>query len=100
MSYQVRTLDLAAVTPAPAVLIDYGQIIDEVHVLAAPATGPVLLFGSNGDGIPVFTGLQLSPCGQDGRAGLYIKAPSAVPLVGVLVLLIWTGGAGSSSGLI
>jgi hypothetical protein len=98
MSYRVLNIDTAGLTPAPAPLVEYGTVIDEVHVLACPAVGPVLMLGSNGDLIPLFTGFQLSPCGQDASSGLLVRAPSAVPLNGILTLLIWTGGAGSSSG--
>ena len=100
MGYRVLTVDTATLTTAPLPLVDVGAIIDEVHVLAAPTPAPALLLGSNGDLIPVFTGLQLSPCGADARAGLFTRNPTSTPLNGLLVVLIWTGGAGSSSGVL
>jgi len=100
MSYRVLNIDTSGLTVTPLPLVEYGTIIDEVHVLASPTVGPALMLGSNGDLIPLFTGLQLTPCGVDGRAGLFVRNPSAVPLVGILTVLIWTGGAGSSSGLV
>ena len=98
MSYRVLTVDTSLLTRVSTPLVDYGAIIDEVHVLASPVVSAVLQLGSNGDDIPLFTGFQLSPCGPDAKNGLFVRAPAGPPLNGLLVLLVWTGGAGSSSG--
>jgi hypothetical protein len=96
MAYRVFTIDTATLTPAGQVLVEPLAVIDQIHVLGCPAVAPVLQLG-NGDGIPIFTGLEIQPCGADARQGLRVRAP-VPPLNGVLQLIVWTGGDGSSSG--
>lgn len=98
MPYQVERVDLAQLGAASSPLATVGTDVTQVHVLQLAADKQLALrFGKGSQAIPLFAGLQLTPCDpQDRTQGLYIEQPGGAT-AGEAVVLIWTG-SGSSAG--